>query len=118
MRTRHVCPRLAVCWLILAASFGMAVRSQPTAPTSPQKPAFPEPTRFDPKPTALGDGSAEVLAVAYSPDRETLATGGADKTVRLWEVASGKQLAVLEAHADAVAGLAFSPDGKTLASEE
>ncbi len=49
-------------------------------------PNFPEPTKFDPKPTALGDGSAEMLAVAYAPDGELLATGGADGVVCLWEL--------------------------------
>src|SRR5262249_32333691 len=79
-------------------------------------PVVPELTRYDPKPTELGDRSAEVLAVAYAPARETLATGGADKLVRLWDLAAGKLVATLDGHADAVAGLAFSPDGKTLAS--
>ncbi len=57
-----------------------------------------------------------VQAVAFSPDGATLASAGADHTVRLWDVASGKQRAALEAHRDWVAAVAFSPDGALLAS--
>jgi WD40 repeat protein len=36
--------------------------------------------------------------------------------VRLWNPATGRQLAVLRGHTDAFYGVAFSPDGRTLAS--
>jgi WD40 repeat protein len=36
--------------------------------------------------------------------------------VRLWEVASGKQIAMLRGHEDQVSSVAFSPDGRTLAT--
>ncbi len=36
--------------------------------------------------------------------------------MRLWEAASGRQLRVLEGHGDSVASVAFSPDGRTIAS--
>src|SRR5262249_29066818 len=57
-----------------------------------------------------------VLAVAFSPDGSLLASGGADRTVRLWDAKTGKEQAVLKGHTGNVSSVAFSPDGKTLAS--
>lgn len=54
--------------------------------------------------------------LAFSPDGTTLAIGGRDGTVRLWEMATGKKLHSLEGHSRNVNHAAFSPDGKTLAS--
>jgi WD40 repeat protein len=46
-----------------------------------------------------------------------IATASWDTDVRLWEVATGKELAVLTGHRAAVLNCAFSPDGRTLASK-
>jgi serine/threonine protein kinase len=58
----------------------------------------------------------EVWSVAFSPDGETLASGSADTTVRLWRVSDGSTLRTLEGHTLPVTSVAFSPDGATLAS--
>jgi RNA polymerase sigma factor (sigma-70 family) len=58
--------------------------------------------------------------MAFSSDGKMLASTRRepkDKTViRLWEVSTGKALLALEGHTGEVRGLAFSPDGRTLAS--
>lgn len=57
-----------------------------------------------------------VQRLAISPDGKILASGGWDKTVRLWEVATGKELHTLKGHADMIWDVCFSPDGKRLVS--
>jgi hypothetical protein len=55
----------------------------------------------------------KVRAVALSPDARTALTGSRDKTARLWNAATGKQIAALVHGAD-VNAVAFSPDGRTV----
>src|SRR5262249_55757336 len=59
---------------------------------------------------------APVNCLAFSPDGKTLASGSNDKTVKIWDLASGKEVVTLQSHARPVVSVAFSPDGKMLAS--
>jgi dipeptidyl aminopeptidase/acylaminoacyl peptidase len=54
-------------------------------------------------------------AVAFSPDGKTVAATSTKNTLKLWDVASGKNLASLKSEANLL-DLTFSPDGKTLVS--
>lgn len=61
----------------------------------------------------LGGHEGEVYAVAYSPDERFLLSGGQDGTVRIWEAATGNQVAVLKEHTRCVNSIDFAPDGDT-----
>jgi RNA polymerase sigma factor (sigma-70 family) len=57
---------------------------------------------------------SRITTIAFSPDGKTLATGGYDKTLRLWEVSTARERDRWEAP-DGVTALAFSADGRMLA---
>ena len=58
----------------------------------------------------------EVFAVAFSPDGTRLAAACADRSVRLFDVATRQQQKLIEDHADWVMDVAWSPDGKRIAT--
>ena len=58
----------------------------------------------------------EVFSVAFSPDGTRLAAACADRSVRLFDVATRQQQKLIEDHADWVMDVAWSPDGKKIAT--
>jgi WD40 repeat protein len=58
----------------------------------------------------------KVAAIAFNPDGKLLASSSNDQTVKLWDVATGKEIRTLTGHTSSVWAIAFSPDGKRLAS--
>src|SRR5262245_27640993 len=64
---------------------------------------------------ALKPGAKAVYGVAFPPDGKALAAACADRNVRLWDVAGGREVAVFP-HGNVVLSVAYSPDGKLVAS--
>lgn len=63
----------------------------------------------------LAGHTGRISALVVAPDNQTLASGSADHTVKLWDTASGQLKATLEGQVDEMSALAFSPDGLLLA---
>ena len=64
----------------------------------------------------LGGYSSGFESVAFSPDGSRLASGSWDRTVRIWNVATGQAEQTLKGHSRLVNSVVFSPDGSRLAS--
>ena len=60
--------------------------------------------------------SDTVLSLDFSPDGRLIASGGADKQLRVSEVASGRQIKVFEGHTHHVMGVTWRADGRVLVS--
>ena len=57
-----------------------------------------------------------VFTVAFSPDGKTLASGGDDNAIILWDLPAYRKQKSFTEHSDSVMSVAFSPDGQLLAS--
>ncbi|PSB57870.1 NB-ARC domain-containing protein [Chamaesiphon polymorphus] len=66
--------------------------------------------------TVFSQSLGSVFTVAFSPDRQYLATGGMDGQIRIWKVSDGQQILAWQAHGDWIRNVTFSPDGKLIAS--
>ena len=130
--------------ILLLVGYGIFTnKNTPNQNSSPSAPSTPTPTEnsisnstISPTPTpvattapspqvswqnptlvaTLTGHSHKVNSVAFSPDSRTLASGSGDKTIKLWDVQSQREIATLTGHSSSVDSVAFSPDGRTLAS--
>ena len=98
--------RLAAAGVLLAKDLGF----DPKVDTQLWEPAaraiFENRTR-----AVLKVHSGAVAVAAFSPDGARIVTASSDTTARIWDAATGKQIAPLEGHTNWVLSAAFSPDG-------
>src|SRR5437879_2224004 len=89
-------------------------------PAGDERAGGPSQEKPDGAPLRLGNARfanlGRVFALAYSADSRLLAGGAWDGSIRVWEAASAKELLLLHEHKGPVRKLAFSRDGKWLAS--
>lgn len=69
---------------------------------------------------ALRGHLAPLVALAFAPQGDVLATGSEDRHIKLWDIARAVEIADWEATLDpkGVRTLVFAPDGRTLASAD
>ena len=60
--------------------------------------------------------TADVIWIAFSPDGMRIATTGYDRTIKLWDTATGREVFTLRGHTAGVGLLVFSPDGCRIVS--
>ena len=57
-----------------------------------------------------------MISASFSRDGSRIVTASEDKTVRIWEAATAREIAVLRGHEDEVWFASFSPDGLRVVS--
>ncbi|TFK89191.1 WD40 repeat-like protein, partial [Polyporus arcularius HHB13444] len=103
-------------------SFLLVCLGDQTVPVLVRASSFKAPSCWsDVDPTAytfLHGHTAPVLATCISPCERYIATASEDKTVRLWSSKDGSLTWTFSDHIEKATHVAFSPDGKTLASAD
>lgn len=66
--------------------------------------------------TRLSGHSSDVRRIVFSPNGEQLASASDDNTVRVWDIAAGREAAILSGHSHFVTAVAYGPDGTSIAS--
>jgi serine/threonine protein kinase len=86
-------------------------RPNPDIPKPPDQPPAPDPNLAPGELCRLLGHGDRVTGIAFLPDGNRLLSGSADRTVVLWDVASGKEVIRLQGHRGEVTGVAVSTGG-------
>lgn len=107
----------ATAAVAVPAAFVWWPEDEPPAEPKGKPEASNSPDRNITKPVGeLKGHEADIDCLAVSRDGRFLATGGYDKTLKLWDLTVRREKATYEGHTDAVMSVAFSADGTTLYS--
>ncbi|MGD8383029.1 MAG: caspase family protein [Syntrophobacterales bacterium] len=68
------------------------------------------------KPVVQIGHSAPVTSVEFSPCGRYVLSGSKDKTVKLWDIATGREIRTFKGHSDVVSSARFTPDGRYIVS--
>src|SRR5262245_7431464 len=102
-------------WVLAPSPDDSGEKETPPAGAPATPPAAKGPVLLRPS-KSLKQHTAGVQTLAFSPDGKTLASGGFDRIILLWDTRTWKPREPLEGHTREVTYLAFSPDGRQLAS--
>jgi WD40 repeat protein/uncharacterized caspase-like protein len=107
---------MAVGSIMLVLTVGGYQLLRPMLATIPISLPFASPAGFSLDKILSPVPRSDIMTIAFSPDGKTLATGGYDYTIALWDLGTGKERKTLEGHKEDILSVAFSPDGKTFVS--
>ena len=60
--------------------------------------------------------TSSLNSACFSPDGQQIASGGADRTIKIWDATTGKEIRTLRGHEGVVRCVSFSPDGTQILS--
>jgi WD40 repeat protein len=103
--------------LAIAASKVKNVRMEKVlAQTIVSKESRPSQTVEKPEIFVQTGHSVSISAIAFSPDGKYALSGSLDKTMKLWDVESGREIRIFTGHSDLIQSIAFSLYGKNAVS--
>ncbi|WP_438037786.1 WD40 repeat domain-containing protein [Sorangium sp. So ce128] len=105
--------------IALAAAIGGCSGASPAQPQPTQLTPAAPPEAWPPPGALLAKPEghlAKVNCLAFSPDGRQIVSGGEDRVLLVWDVATGQVVQRLEGHGGWVRGCAFLPDGRGVVS--
>jgi WD40 repeat protein len=124
MRTSIPARRFLALALLLVVG-PSCVQKQSTSPSERgltlEEPAAPAVSKRGPRDVSVPNvvvqsGHRAIATLAMHPSGRWLASAGVDRVIKIWDLATRRELRTLSGHTDRVHDVVISPDGKMLAS--